>query len=520
MPLHWSLLPAAAALALYLSQAPPVSGDKDGSELTLVLATGGAAHPTGYPLYTLAGHAFAAIAHALGASFPWAANAWSAVGGAVAVFFLHALSARLVPDALDARPALRFAAALGPTALFALNPIWTYEATLAEVYSWHLAWALAACWVFHGLAARLSEPEPEAAPLPLDRAALGWGLLCGLGAAHHATSIFVSAPLTVVLAVLCVRDSRVQRRHAGLAVAAALLPLTTLAFVAYRAAHPAAWGWPTLEPGWDGFFAHVTGAAYHGRLGHFAPSADQRELLASYVYPFLFPTLLLLVAGAVVTRDARVAWPLRALAAAAVLGVAHAFNYGVPDPSSYFLPAMAIASACILPAAASIATAANLDALRAPRAQTGLAAVIALAALALTPGWIGTGDARRRVFVDLDREVHGMWADIPFDRAIVLFANDMAPRLVEYQLLRNEKPDIDVVNPLLLSHPTYRRRFTARHGFDPLEGVDPALLSAADPSPQALSESVGAWLNQKSPLPIILFDPATGQVRLLRKPGS
>src|SRR5678816_1654196 len=92
-----SVLVGIAALVVYLLFAPPVSGDKDASEFTLVLATGGVAHPTGYPLYTLIGYVFVHALHAIGASWSYAANAWSAVGGALAIGFLHALSARLIP---------------------------------------------------------------------------------------------------------------------------------------------------------------------------------------------------------------------------------------------------------------------------------------------------------------------------------------------------------------------------------------------------------------------------------------
>src|SRR5207244_3711080 len=88
---------ATGVLACYLGFAPPVSGDKDASELTLALATGGVIHPTGYPLYTILGYAFVGILHRLGASFPFAANAWAALGGSVAMFFYHRLALRLVP---------------------------------------------------------------------------------------------------------------------------------------------------------------------------------------------------------------------------------------------------------------------------------------------------------------------------------------------------------------------------------------------------------------------------------------
>ena len=46
----WSVLVGALFGALDLALAPPVSGPKDAAEFTLVLAFGGVAHPTGYPL--------------------------------------------------------------------------------------------------------------------------------------------------------------------------------------------------------------------------------------------------------------------------------------------------------------------------------------------------------------------------------------------------------------------------------------------------------------------------------------
>jgi hypothetical protein len=146
-------------------------------------------------------------------------------------------------------------------------------------------------------------------------------------------------------------------------------------------------------------------------------------------------------------------------------------------------------------------------------------AVVALLAVGLAPGWLGIARVRREVLTRFDNDVHGMWESIPFERAIVLFANDMHTRLVEYELLRGEKVGLEIVNPLLLPNPRYRRSFAARHGFDPMEGIDRGLLEGA-PHAQELSERVGGWLNQKSPLPIILFDPGTGLVRLLRKPGG
>ena len=58
MPWAWSAAVGAALGALYLVLAPPVTGPKDCGEFTLVLTFGGAAHPTGYPVYVVLGHLF------------------------------------------------------------------------------------------------------------------------------------------------------------------------------------------------------------------------------------------------------------------------------------------------------------------------------------------------------------------------------------------------------------------------------------------------------------------------------
>lgn len=181
----WSAGIGAAALLVYLWLAPAVPGPGDSGEFTLVLATGGVPHPTGYPLYTLFGHLFVLAIHALGASWAFAANAWSALGGALAMACMYALASRWIP--LDARVSRRARAliALLPVSLFALNPLWTSEATLAEVHSWHLAWALGAVLAFvtivHSLVSGGGDNK-------LARRLVGICLRCRAGAPRHLCS--------------------------------------------------------------------------------------------------------------------------------------------------------------------------------------------------------------------------------------------------------------------------------------------------------------------------------------------
>lgn len=502
VPAWPSIVAGAAALALYLAWCPGVPGDKDSPEFAVVLATLGLAHPTGYPLYTLLGHAFVSAAHAAGASWAFAANAWSAAGGALAMGLLHALGSRLLVAAgVPARSA--WPLALLPVAAFAPNPAWTTEATVAEVNSWHLAWAMAAT-LFAVSALRRGPALPARA---LVTGAALWGALCGAGLAHHRTSVWVIAPLT--LAILArLRPARPAVWLA--AVAGSLVPLASYGYVAWRGAHPAAAQWPAFEAGGAALWEFVSGAGYAHYLGRFAPAESQRALLSVYVFPWLAPALL-----------AALAWPfapgpapraLRAGVAAVVLvQAAYAFLYGVPDPVSYFLPPLALALATVPALLAGFAPV--------RRAAVPLAAAAVLGLLVVGWSWPRTAAARSAAYGELERYSRAMWASIRHERGFVLWEDDMWYRLAGYQLLAREKPGLVVLNPVLLKHPRARRTFAARHGFDPL-GDLPAAATAVpgtgeelDPLRAALLESL-----DRTGLPVVVVLPQESSVRQLR-PG-
>jgi hypothetical protein len=505
-------VPAILALAFYWILAPTASGDKDGSEFTLVLSLAGVAHPTGYPIYTVLGHLFVVLAHKFSVPWPQAANAWSGLGGAVAVFFFHALSVRLISSPM--RNGMRFVISLVPTLLFALNPIWSYETTLAEVYGWHVAWTLGILFFFTSLVRRLVPSGTTERGVLLTRDAVLWGLLCGLGAAHHVTAALTAVPLTISLLWISARLHQISLRTVVVFLAAAALPVGSYAFVAWRAFHPVEWQWPALGPAWSAIYRHVTGASYGHWFGTFAPSAIQQELLRDYVYPFLFPALVLTAIVALIVHDRGDRVVFRSYAASAVLGTLFSFSYGVPDPSSYFLAPMAIAFCGTVSFGVELIR--RNDRLRKVFPIAALVTVPFLAILA--QHWIVTSQERKGVFVEFDEIAHSMWASITSDRGIVLWANDMSTRLVEYQLLRGEKPNIEVVNPLLLLQEYPRSRFTANHGFDPLAGI------AIAPSPSQPGAElhdyvaqVSQRLNEQSPLPVIVFNVEERSVRLLRK---
>ena len=498
VPTLGSVAVGLAAFALYVALAPPVSGDGDASELTLALATGGAPHPTGYPLYAMIGHAFCVFAHALGATWPYAANAWSALGGGVAVGLFHALASRLAGDAPGFSRRARFLAALAPVSIAAIDPVWTMSTALAEVYSWHVAWVAGLCLLFVTSARAIAARDPRASGV---RRAATWGFVCGLGMAHHLTAALYAAPLSVALFVALTRAKRWQPRLALAALAASAAPLSSYAFVALRAAHPARFQWPLLEPGIRGVLHHVTGGNYGQHLGRFAPDTLQRGLLAANVYPLLFPGLVALLFVALGARRAgeRVVW--WGLLAAATAQTVFTFNYGVKDPAVFFLAPLWTGLLALPRLFAAVSTR------RAPRRALATAAALSIAALSVL--WLRVAIERRQGFLWVDAHLRRIWSGIPFERGIVLWPSDMYCRLIEYQVFDGQHPGRFVANPNMLTYDAPRREFTRRFGFDPLAGL---VLGS-----RGLVERLPGNVNRLTALPVAVLDAVGMSSTVLEK---
>ena len=489
-----SFAAALAALAWGLLMAPRGYAEGDASEFTLALALAGVPHPTGYPLYTLAGHLATHLLHAIGVAWPVAANAWSALGSAVAAFFLArgaiALAGRESSGANRGRsPALAFAVLLPLVVLF-VQPVWSDAASGAEVYTWHAAWIAAAGWIAWRLASRA-----EAGALA-PRAWLAWGLAIGAGLAHHATSILVSLPLTVWLLR---RAAPPNTRGVAALAAGALLPLASWGWIGYRALHPAAFQWPLLEPGIAGLLKHVSGRAYGGYLGGFHPSESDARLLVTAL-PFLALAVAATAAVASSGGDALRRSFVRVLAAAMAGQALFLLVYRVPDPAPHLLPILALGTLS-LPAAA----------LRLGRRAGGAVAALAAAALllALLPPAIARDAETRDGAEATDRLVRAAWAGIPFERGLVVWNNDLYARLRAYQILEGSHPERIVVHPGVLSWPGPRRRFREAYGFDPWDG--------AAPTSEAGLAGLAAASARAGRMPAVDFDDA---VRAARAGGA
>ncbi|HEY6866376.1 MAG TPA: hypothetical protein VI792_03910, partial [Candidatus Eisenbacteria bacterium] len=342
---------------------------------------------------------------------------------------------------------------------------------------------------------------------------------CGLGLAHHLTSVLVAAPLTLSLLAVLGAARRLRPVLVGAGLGAALVPLASYAFVAWRAFHPGLQQWEALEPSWRGVLDHVTGARYHHFLGYFMPAEEQRAELAHAGYPVLVPgvALLALALARAPGAAARLAWG-SLLAAAGVVWL-YASHYGVLDPAPYFLPALALGVIPLAPLAAELLGAACA---RARPAAAALALVIVAALGAAVAPWVGDTRERRATLYYLERVVRSMWASVPSGPALVFWPDDRCIRLVEYQTLRHEKPRLVIMDPEILGDDYPRARFIARFGVDPL--ADLVVPNIAPGTPEEMAAIRGVLvqmvrnINARTRIPVVVFDLTKPEVRLLKKP--
>jgi len=462
-PGGWAF-PVAAAVSMFVLAALALSkfpAMGDAAELTLALALAGIPHPTGYPLYVLGGHLFVRALHAANFSWVVAASLWSAAGAAVALGAFarcvqHVIAATL--DEHEVWPPLVGVGLVSPVIALALNPVWIANASGAEVYSWSDATLFVAAAFMLGKLRSLEDASP-----PADRAtvrtALRWGLLCGVCLTFHLTSAAAVVAMTTAIVAAHARLGRWRLSHALIGLAAALLPLASYGWIAWRAAHPAAFQWP-VEPTFASWWMHVSGAAYTHFLGGFSPSETERQLIRVALLPFILPGIGLGAVFALRARSWALRWGLLSLLAGSALQILFVSFYSVPDASSYFLPSLM--ASLLIGGSALLSTSRRLSI---AALSMGAVLVIGLGAWSFT-----RVVADRKLLAQVDAGIRDAWKRVPFDRGIVLWADDHYHRFVLLQVLEGQRPDLYVDDPDMLSWPPRRRAFERRFGFDPLGG--------------------------------------------------
>lgn len=262
-----ALLAGVLSLCLYLyTAAPELPPGHDSAELIAAAASGGIAHPPGYPLYTMIGHAAVQLS-------PWdpifTLNVFSACCGALAIALAAWAFSKLSGSALaGGLAALLLAVAATPWRL----------SVGAEVFALHLAFvaallALAAQW-------RLSSDQVR--PYLADAGALLFGLAC----AHHQTIVLLLPPLAVFFWLERRRSPAAEFGFTWRLLLFFFLGLTPYLYLPWKAAqHPLLnWGdpsswerflWVVLRQGYGGTQLSAVShsqSAYLYHLGHWGKS--------------------------------------------------------------------------------------------------------------------------------------------------------------------------------------------------------------------------------------------------------
>lgn len=440
-------VPLASGIAYALTASKYVGGG-DSAELAAVGASGGVAHPPGYPLFTL----WCRFWQWLPAATPTHRVALAtALSGALAVFMVERAC-----RAWGARP---LAAGIA-TAIFAACPLAWRLATEPEVFMLNIALALALVSV--------ASPEPWDRE---ERRAITLALLAGLGISNH-HSIVLLAPLGLFAWGRAVGRTPKKVLAVLGSIGALVAGLLPYAYLLHAARGECVWGdTSTLA----GLLHHFLRRDYG--TTQLAVSTAEREPLNQLIWlghSFLESGIALfsLLAIVVLTKRRRWSWSLAALLASILLaGPIFVTRFNLPPR---LLNALVVVRFHLLPLAlASVLGSAGIDAVvslvRTRGAQRATLAA-AVAAILVRAGLSGA-DAVTEHRPTIERYLRNTLAMLPPRAIFVVTGDDVGGGLEYMQCTLHERPDITVIVPPLLLAEWYGARTDERLGFSVVHGT-------------------------------------------------
>ncbi len=291
----------------------------DSGELTLVLTTGGIAHPPGYPLYTILGHLWLKILFFLRPAF--AANLFSAVSAAsTAVILFHLLGRLNKSSASSIIPA---ACALMYAFTF---PVWS-SATNAEVYALSGLLYTAALYTvirFHQDGG--------------DRLLIIAAFMCGLTLTHHFSAGVIIAGMIIVIIY---RKKELSWQKIIPALIVFILPLSLYLYILVRFDPGLPVNWMEARSA-SALWGMFSGEIYRQFVGW--PTVGDMILFIRKTAVFSFgcfgPGLILLaIPGLILAFRKKLKLTLLLLIPAG-LNLLMVSTYHIPDCEGYLIPAI------------------------------------------------------------------------------------------------------------------------------------------------------------------------------------
>jgi len=231
----------------------------DGGDLITAAATGGIAHPTGYPVYLLLARLFQLLP--IG-SLAFRTNLMSALAATIAALLIYDLVIRLI---MPANGSLNWLAGLASAYAFGLSPLVWSQAVITEVYTLQALFVTVILYLSSG-----------AVPLHFSQKRLDrlLGLMFGLAMGNHITIIllFPILPISIFFnkPTLSSEFHTAQKRQSEMHSLLRQLTWLVIGLLAYLtlplralAQPPVNWGNPLTL---DSFEWLVSGRLYQGQL--------------------------------------------------------------------------------------------------------------------------------------------------------------------------------------------------------------------------------------------------------------
>jgi hypothetical protein len=331
---------------IYLLTLAPSVLQIDSGELAAVQATLGISHPTGYPLFTLAGYLFMQLP--LPISLIQKANLLAAIWCALGILFFIKSSVLIIANIqpakkIDKKPKTKLfrisetadsnnaavvSAAITGGLFLAFSKTFWMQSTSVEVYSLQIF--LFALIIFSSLKVYYSDKNSLYDWLPV-------GIMLALGFANHMTTLLV-LPFAAIL--FFIKENFLRRSFVK--IAATFIPSFILLIILYSylpiraSANPEInWGNPINA---ENFLRHITGRQYQVWL---FSSIEVSKKQLGYFFSnlpseFTIPGLLLVITGFLfLIRSSKKITGLFAISF--ITALFYSINYDIADIDSYFL---------------------------------------------------------------------------------------------------------------------------------------------------------------------------------------
>ncbi|MBK7987705.1 MAG: DUF2723 domain-containing protein [Ignavibacteria bacterium] len=329
---------------VYLTTTAPDVGFTDSGELAAVCTTLGVAHPTGYPLYTIIGHAWTLLPLPFSPIYALNVFAGLCVSVSVGIFSwclslifglihqnrIHQKRGKNTVAPLSFSPLAEHLATVGISAMYAFSEIIWHQATSNEVYSLQLVVLTLSIALF--LRAMSIDKQYRMPALMI------WVAVIGLGFGNHGTTILL-APAMIYMFFKRPQekfDFSIGRwKELFILIIPFSIGLSVWLYLPLRSAALPDFNWGEVHRGFDKFWYHASGKQFQIWMFNDSFSKNFKEFISLLPGQLGYIGIAFCIIG--ILQFIKRNLTLYIFTTLLFLGCTfYAFNYGIHDIEPYF----------------------------------------------------------------------------------------------------------------------------------------------------------------------------------------